>query len=48
MEVGTPMHAALVLQADELAADRGADINAIAIDLLMPTLFTRRTLYSGG
>ena len=32
MEVGTPLHAALVLQADELAAERGADINAIAKD----------------
>src|SRR5437588_10085048 len=32
MEVGTPLHAALVLQADELAAERGADIDAIAKD----------------
>src|SRR5438874_791481 len=32
MEVGTPLHAALVLQADELAAERGTDINAIAKD----------------
>src|SRR2546428_13027796 len=32
MEVGTPLHAALVLQADELAAERGTDINAITKD----------------
>jgi len=33
VEVGPPLHAAFVLQADELAAQRGADIYAVAENL---------------
>ncbi len=33
MEIGAPLHAALVVEADELTAQRGADINAVAEDL---------------
>src|SRR5260370_9924544 len=33
MEIGAPLHAALVVEADELTAQRGADINAVAEEL---------------